>query len=230
MKRLLLHLALIGLIVAIGAASAADSPSKAALKELNDFIGSWKGSGVPARSKAVTDVWSETLHWSWGFKGDDAWLTLKIDEGKHYKGGELRWLPATKRYQLTLTDKSDKKQVFEGKLADERLQLERVDPETKETQKLTFNTAAEGIRLVMVFERKPEGRTLFTREYQVGATKEGESLGTAKKKVECVVSGGLGTIAVAFKGETFYVCCTGCRDAFNENPEKYVKEFKARKK
>jgi YHS domain-containing protein len=31
------------------------------------------------------------------------------------------------------------------------------------------------------------------------------------------------------KGETYYVCCSGCRDAFNENPEKYITEFKAKK-
>ena len=31
-------------------------------------------------------------------------------------------------------------------------------------------------------------------------------------------------------GQTYYVCCTGCRDAFNENPEKIMKEFFARKK
>ena len=36
-------------------------------------------------------------------------------------------------------------------------------------------------------------------------------------------------MAVSYQGETFYVCCTGCRDAFNENPKKYVEEFKARK-
>ena len=35
---------------------------------------------------------------------------------------------------------------------------------------------------------------------------------------------------ISYKGETFYVCCSGCRDAFNENPEKYIKEFKAKKK
>ena len=30
-------------------------------------------------------------------------------------------------------------------------------------------------------------------------------------------------------GETFYVCCTGCRDAFNEDPAKFVKEYKKKK-
>jgi ribosomal protein L24E len=63
----------------------------------------------------------------------------------------------------------------------------------------------------------------------VAATREGASLGAKEKKTECVVSGGAGTMPVSFKGETFYVCCSGCRDAFNENPEKYVKEFKAKK-
>jgi len=64
----------------------------------------------------------------------------------------------------------------------------------------------------------------------VACNKEGESLGGKKEGKECPVSGGLGRIAVTFQGETFYVCCTGCRDAFNENPEKYVKEFKAKQK
>jgi YHS domain-containing protein len=30
-------------------------------------------------------------------------------------------------------------------------------------------------------------------------------------------------------GMTYYVCCTGCRDAFNENPSKIIAEYKARK-
>jgi YHS domain-containing protein len=34
---------------------------------------------------------------------------------------------------------------------------------------------------------------------------------------------------VTYKGQTYYVCCTGCRDAFNETPEKYIKEFLERK-
>ena len=36
--------------------------------------------------------------------------------------------------------------------------------------------------------------------------------------------------AVQYMGETFYVCCSGCADAFKENPKKYVDEFKAKKK
>ena len=43
------------------------------------------------------------------------------------------------------------------------------------------------------------------------------------------MTGGLGTIAVSVGGATYYVGCTGCRDAFNENPAKMLAEYKARK-
>ena len=46
---------------------------------------------------------------------------------------------------------------------------------------------------------------------------------------ECVVTGGLGTISVNYKGKTYYVCCTGCRDEFKDNPEKYIKEYEEKK-
>ncbi len=214
-------------------AAAADTanPSLEGLKALNEFIGGWKGSGAPEKPRPdPKETWVEKINWSWRLKGNDAWLVLDIKDGKHLKGGELRYLADTKRYRLTATTKDDKKQVFEGELKDGYLTLERNDPDKKETQQLTMNTAAEGVRFIYRMARKPEGRTLFTKEYQVASTKEGESFAAKDKKPECVVTGGLGTMTVSHKGETFYVCCSGCRDAFNENPEKYIAEFKAKKK
>ena len=37
-------------------------------------------------------------------------------------------------------------------------------------------------------------------------------------------------IPVTYNGKTYYVCCTGCRDEFKANPEKYVKEFEEKRK
>jgi hypothetical protein len=214
-----------------GADKPKENPAKEALKELNDYIGQWKGNGAPEKAKPTAkESWSETISWAWRFKGDDAWITLEIKDGKYLKGGELRYLPEKKKYQLKAVEANDAKLVFEGELKDGYLTLDREDEKTKETQRLTMNLAAEGVRFIYRSSHKSEGKTLFTKDYQVASTKEGESLGATAKKNECVVSGGLGTSAVSFKGETFYVCCTGCRDAFNENPEKYVAEFKAKKK
>ena len=78
---------------------------------------------------------------------------------------------------------------------------------------------------------QPEGKTTFAKKYQVGATKEGESFAaTGSSEKECPVSGGLGTIPVSYNGKTYYVCCSGCRDEFKANPEKYVKEFEEKRK
>ena len=234
MKRLIACAALLGLV---GAAVLADdkkteepSSPKAALQALNDFIGDWKGNGSPEKVKpASKELWNESLKWSWRFKGDDAWLVLEIKDGKYFKGGELRYLPEKKLYELTMLDKSDNKQVFEGDIKNDVLTLERTDPQTKETQQIKMNTAADGIRFLYYFAHKSEGKTLYVKDYLVASTKEGESIGAKEKKNECIVSGGLGTIAVSYKGQTFYVCCSGCRDAFNENPEKYIKEYEAKK-
>ena len=235
MRRVLAYGGLLALITLAPAGYGADKDepanAKEALQALNDFIGEWNGSGGPVKVNAPAgSIWKETLNWRWGFKGDDAWLVLEIKDGKEFKGGEMRYLVKKKKYQFTATDKNDKKQAFEGDIVDDVLTVERSDPATKETQQIKMNSAADGIRLIWLSSHKPEGRTIYTKDYQVAANKAGESLGRAEKKNECIVSGGLGTIAVSYKGQTFYVCCSGCRDAFNENPEKYIKEFKAKKK
>ncbi|MCP4510175.1 MAG: YHS domain-containing protein, partial [Fuerstiella sp.] len=42
-----------------------------------------------------------------------------------------------------------------------------------------------------------------------------------------VVTGGLGTIAVSYKGKKYYVCCQGCVQAFNDDPETIIAEYNA---
>ncbi|MBR9804101.1 YHS domain-containing protein [bacterium] len=38
----------------------------------------------------------------------------------------------------------------------------------------------------------------------------------------CIISGGLGTITVSHNGQTYYVCCTGCKAAFEDDPERWI--------
>ena len=238
MKRLLACGVLCGLTAFVQAASAADDKaapktSKEALQSLQDFIGEWKGNGGPDKPKPgpKDPVWTESLDWSWKFKGDDAWLVLTFNGGKYFKTGEMRYILDKKIYQLTLADKTEKKQIFEGPLDADKseLTLERIDPDTKETQQIVMNTAAEGVRFIYRFARKEDGSKLYRKDFMVQATRVGETLGAAEAKNICVVSGGIGKTQVMYKGETFWVCCSGCADAFKENPEKYIAEFKAKK-
>ncbi|MFL5243680.1 MAG: YHS domain-containing protein [Gemmataceae bacterium] len=213
------------------AESEAQEARMEALRELNDFIGQWKSTGEPDKARpAANELWSESLTWAWRFKGDDAWLNVQIKNGKLYKSGDLRFLADKKVYELEMVDKKDNKLLFKGQLKDGFLTLIRDDPKTKETQRIIMNTAGDGVRFIYMVAHKPANRTAYVKDFKVAGNKEGESLGAAQKKIECVVSGGLGKIPVSFKGETFYVCCSGCKDAFDEDPEKYVKKFKAKKK
>jgi len=220
------------LAVFMFAPAAASEPAKEALQKLNDFIGEWKAAGGPdkPRPDPRDPSWKESIAWSWKFKGADGWMTVTFKDGKHLKSGELHYRPAKKHYELTLIDAKDLKLVYTGQLDNKGyLTFERIDPASGDTQQLIMNTAGDGVRFVYRFAVKPKGRTVFTKMYQVAGTKEGEALAakaTGKKGNECIVTGGLATISVSYKGQTYYVCCTGCKDAFEENPEKYINAAK----
>ena len=131
----------------------------------------------------------------------------------------------------TVVDSKGESRDFTGKLTSSGyLLLERVDPKSKEAQQLRMSTNNDGARFIYEYWHKASGRTTPTKSYQVDGSKEGESIGAKEKKPECVVSGGVGTSTVSYGGKTYYVCCSGCRDAFNENPAKIIAEYNKKKK
>ncbi|WP_202920198.1 YHS domain-containing protein [Urbifossiella limnaea] len=133
-------------------------------------------------------------------------------------------------YRLTLTT-TDKATIrFGGKLTDKTLTFHRLDGDAKEEQQLVFSLLHHNRHLYR-FETRPVGSTLaYGKKYQVGATKEGVPFAAVPTGPECVVSGGLGTSRVTFMGKDYFVCCSGCRDEFKANPEKYVKEAEQKAK
>jgi hypothetical protein len=232
MKRLLMVGLVAVLVLGVHTAEAQNTKKieelKKGLQALNDFVGTWNGDGKSGPSKPKAS-WAEQLEWGWRFKGDDVWMTWKLKDGKLFKSGELHYMPDKKNFQLTLVDAQGEKRVYEGKVEKEYLTLDSVDSKAKEVHRLKINVAGDGVRLNMVVGKAKEGSKLFAQEYQVAYGMEGAGLGAREKKQECVVSGGLGTGTVSYKGTTYYICCSGCRDAFNENPEFYVKQWEAKK-
>jgi hypothetical protein len=234
MKRTIVLICLPGFLLLSAFSLAADTAEKKtpkeALRALNDLIGNWRGTGEPngTREEKQRDFWQEKIAWEWRFKGKDVYLRTVLDKGKYFTGAELRYLPDKDRYQLTATTPAKDKLVFEGALDKKRLTLERTDEKSKETQRLVVSLLHFN-RYVYRYEVKAADRTTFREIYHVGATKEGVEFAGDDDKPECVVSGGLGTMPVTYKDKTYYVCCSGCRDAFRDEPEKYIKEFEARK-
>lgn len=210
----------------------ARSDPRQPLQPFNDLIGSWRATGIPEGTpeQKRNGFWTESLAWEWQFKKDGPSLVVAFDKGKHFQRAALRHLADAKRYQLVLTDLRQQDLVFEGSLKDRVLTVSREEPTTLETQRLVV-TLLHDNRFLYRYEICAAGQTRFKRVYQVGATKEGVPFaGPGDTQPECIVSGGLGTIRVSYQGKDYYVCCSGCRDAFKEEPEKYVREYKAKKK
>jgi hypothetical protein len=234
MKYLSFGLTVILLASSIQPVRAAGEPvrrtPREALQAFNHLIGSWRGTGTPegTREEKQRGFWTESMRWEWRFKGDDAWLIVVFEKGKHFDHGELRYLPGKDVYQLTLTTTAKEKLAFVGPLKNRQLVLERADDKKKEDQRLVVTLLHEN-RFLYRYEVKPQDRPLFSRLYQVGATKEGVPFAQGSSGPECIVSGGLGTIKLSYKGQTYYFCCSGCRDAFQDDPEKYIKEYEAKK-
>jgi hypothetical protein len=232
-----MHINLVVLASMLGqTAVAADKPTpttaKEALKAFNDLIGSWRATGTPegTRQEKLRGFWTETMNWEWQFKGSDAWLKVRFDKGKYFSGGELRYLPEKNLFQFTLQTPAKETMAFTGPLKNRVLTVERLDDKKKEMQRLVF-TLLHSNRFIYRYEVKPPDRHLFVRLYEVGVTKDGEAFaGPGNAAPECIVSGGLGTIRVTFNGKDYYVCCSGCRTAFKEEPEKFIKEFEEKQK
>jgi YHS domain-containing protein len=211
---------------------AADQPKqlspKEALQNFNDLIGTWRGTGIPA-VKPQQGFWIETQDWAWRFKDNDAWLVVHFTDSKFYKKGELKYRPAKDEYELKLTTVDKKEIVFTGKFQDKKLILQGKNEDVKEEQKLVMQVLHSN-RYLYSYHTLPEGKTFWNQVYKVGVTKEGVPFAVGDGKPECIVSGGAGTMTVSYQGQTYYVCCSGCRDEFVANPVKYIAEYEKKLK
>lgn len=223
--------AVFGLGLFLTAASAEDKPAgkppKEALAPFNALIGAWEATAKKPDNKR--EFWQEKVAWEWQFKGNDAWITVTFTDSKDFKKGTLRYVPEKDLFRLSLETPDKKTLDFDGKLVDKTLTVDRADPATKETQRLVVTMLHEN-RLLYRLEARPEGRTGFVRKFEAGAKREGVPFAAGDNRPECIVSGGLGTMKISYKGKDYYVCCSGCRDAFKDDPEKFIKEFEAKKK
>ncbi|HEY2155798.1 MAG TPA: hypothetical protein VGH33_09215 [Isosphaeraceae bacterium] len=217
-------------LMTLAAAVAADEEIPAPFARFEPMVGAWKGQAVPAVNRLKG--WPEKHAWAWKFvKGTPVGMTLAVEGGKVFTKGELTFDPKTSRYTLAASDPAGKPVSFSGApSADNKaLVLERTTPDGKE--RLSIQSAGGGIRYVMKLDRQDVGAPQFKNAIEVGLTKEGESFaagGEAANLPKCILTGGAATLSVTFNGKSYPVCCTGCRDEFNENPEKYVARAEAK--
>ena len=207
------------------------SPPKAAsieaLRDFNGLIGSWRGVGQVKRG-STQGAWQEKADLVWELKPKSTGIRINVDEGKEWKTALLNYDEANKLFTLAAKLPDDTIRKYQGKFDDKRLVLEAVD-DAKTVHRLTLTLLNEN-RMLILFEKRPEQQSFFTRVGEVGYQRQGTKIAAVGGSGPiCVVTGGAGTIAVAHKGKTYYVCCTGCRDAFNDDPEGILAAYEKKK-
>lgn len=211
-------------------ATASRSDQIRRLEPLSVLVGSWRGVGQPTRGSNAGS-WSEKTAAAWDFKAGKVQLVLTADGGKQFH--QLRFAPLKEdgQIQLTVRDADETERTL-------------ICPKTAENGSLVFESPAESlpalrctvrpisqIRVTVLFEQRTTPNGSFRRIAEVGYTREGERLAKGNTgERQCIVTGGLGTISVRHEGRTYYVCCEGCQQAFDADPQGTIDAYRERLK
>ena len=222
-------------LLAAGFANPAPKPAvnsdqaeqKKALEEFNTLIGGWRGVGMPRRGSR-RGAWIESAEWVWDFSKDSVAIRYVVKNGKQLQSARLTYKPKTKQYEMTALFADKTSRTYKGRLSKTKLVLLSDAGKDGAAYRMTV-TRLNHKRTLVLHERKQGKQSQFFRIAEVGYTREGTSLAVeGGGEVECVVTGGKGTMRVSYKGKTYYVCCSGCRDAFNEDPEGILAAYRKR--
>lgn len=198
------------------------------LKPLNSLIGDWRGIGQPKRGSRI-GAWSEKISCVWDFSTPLPAVTITSDGGLQFQKLVLKW--DVKDGKLLLDQNMEGTvRRYTGKMPEEwpaKILLTSAPEQNGTTFRCTIQQLTD-IRVTLLLEKRTSPTGSFRRIAEVGYTRAGAKLAVAGgNQRKCVVTGGLGTIPVTYEGKTYYVCCSGCRQAFNESPEAIIAEYKA---
>ena len=201
---------------------------KEALAHWNGLIGGWRGTGQTRRGSS-TGAWREDTSWAWKFSPTESALIGTVTKGKLATTLKITAEAAPGKYHLQWTESEQVVRELSGQIEEGKLVVVSAPDEQKVVHRVTVTLLNE-LRTLILFEKRQADQQSYTRIAEVGYTREGTRLaGPGGGQPECVVSGGLGTIKVEYAGKTYYVCCTGCQQAFNDDPEGILADYKAKR-
>ena len=192
--------------------------SKAAMSRVQVLVGEWRITG---QGDEENEYWTDTLEWTYKIEKIKYTLEFSAKKGTLFKTGKLSYNTKTKKYRLDAVRSDDTKVAYEGSVKDIELTLDEViSKEAKRQERIIFTLLRNNRHLGAVEQRKV-GTKSWSPSTTWQGTKEGVPFIKSKGRL-CVVTGGTGTSQVTYKKKTYYLCCSGCRKSFNENPAKFI--------
>ena len=230
---------------ATGSGDPHSNPAFAKLKDLQIVLGEWRGT---TRRKFGDFNALETVRWKWDLLTDKSQPALVFDttDSPYFQAARLTYDATAQHFRLAATDKDGVKRVYEGTYTQEpqlvagddpnklqrvfKLQLDQIEPaDDRELARVVLNQQNNNRYLVEIYRRSGERVVIHDT---IANQREGTSFALIDEgygERTCVISEGLGTMTVTHNGRTYYVCCTGCQAAFNENPEYWIAKAEERR-
>lgn len=208
-----------------------------ALQPLQSLLGKWRG----ITRKEVSDFKGiEAPEWVWDLRTDreNPSLVMSSPTGVYYRELRLSGAGAPDKFKLVATDAEGKQRVFAGTMAEPVEQFQEGGTTVQTKFRLLFEEPGDGKdRWQLAIAQQNNDRYLVElsrlrptgpqRIDTIGHQREGTSVAKSDTDFgerKCIISGGLGTISVSYEGKTYWVCCTGCQAAFNEDPEGWLRD------
>ncbi len=218
---------LVGLLTAT-VALADRSAEQKGLEPFNSLIGEWRGIAQPRRG-SNSGAWKQTGEWVWDFADAGVALRYNVSDGKLVEHGRLTFDPEANLYLLEVTTPEEQTRRYQGRFQDSQLTLEAEPNGEGVVHRITL-TLLNDKRTLVLHEKREANQQRFFRVAEVGYTRAGVRLAKpGGGQPECIVTGGAGTIEVAHNGKTYYVCCSGCKQAFEDDPEGIIAEAAERR-
>ena len=171
-------------------------------------------------------AWSEKAEWVWKFSPNSSSIAYQITDGKFLKSAVLSYDPQKKTYVLATVQPDGKQRDYTGTLTKDTLILESLPDQEGAVYRISIRRLNQK-RTLVLFEQRNRGQSFYYRLAEVGYTRAGTKLAeSGSGGPECIVTGGAGTIQVSYQGKNYYVCCSGCKQAFEEDPETFIAEAK----
>ena len=211
---------LLALSVGFGIARGFDSTEvPASFESFKPLIGEWRGVGQVRRG-STRGAWKESAEWRYDFSEDTPAIVFDVKEGKHVRSLTVRSNDSGQLNAELLTADDKKVRVVVEQNGNKTTFTSPTN--TSAGYRITLTNLNEK-RSLLLIEARPATSKVFRRLGEVGYTRAGTRLATSGSNgPECIVTGGKGTIAVTHKGKTYYVCCTGCKQAFDADPEAII--------